>query len=252
VLGTTTPLYTGLMALAWRLGLHDLPSVALLLNAVSRRCDSSVLLYWLARRARAAAGLWRLALALAWPSRPMNVTLLSAAWRPRSSFFFLVASFTAYVAGRSRLSAGAHGPGRPDPSDALHRGWLLFADMGLRPLLCPGWWPAGPLRLRGRLPVGRAGHLCRLLAPWSSFATLILAQPIAPVGAGQGSCLQLIRSRPLSASCSKLSTPSSSTRSWAASWPAIGLPLYLVLYLVGGLRQVRQAGRTLRTSLTLA
>jgi len=241
VLGTTTPLYTGLMALAWRLGLHDLPSVALLLNAVADAA-TSVLLYWLARRL-GSSRIVAAALALAWAISPMSVTFAIGGMETSVVILFLVASFTAYVAGRSRLSAALMALAVLTRPDALIAAGLLFADMGLRPLFA---WDGGPLaaRLR-RLPWAELAIFAGLLAPWVLFATLYFGSPLPQSVQAKVHAYQLTPFSALIRLLQHLSTPFFEHEVLGRFWPAIGLPLYLVLYLVGGLRQVRQVGRTL-------
>ena len=241
VLGTTTPFYTGLMALAWRSGLYDLPSVALLLNAVADAA-TAVLLYWLAWRL-GSSRIVAVGLALAWAISPMSVTFAIGGMETSVAILFLVGSFAAYVAGRSRLSAAVMAFAVLTRPDALIAAGLLFADMGLRPLLARD---GGPLAVRlRRLPWAELAICSGLLAPWILWATLYFGSPLPQSVQAKVLAYHLDQFSALIRLLQHFSAPFFENEVFGRFWPAVGLPLYLVLYLVGGLRQVRHAGRTL-------
>jgi hypothetical protein len=174
VLGTTTLLYTVSMSLAWLLGLQDLPAVALALNSLADAGTAALpygLGLWLGRSRIVAADA-----ALAWTVSPMSVTFAIGGMETSVVILFLVASFAAYMAGRTSLSASGMVLVVLTRSDALIAAGLLFADMGLRPLLArdEGLLVA---RLR-RLPWAEAAILAALLAPWVLFATVYFGSPL--------------------------------------------------------------------------
>jgi arabinofuranosyltransferase len=241
VLGTTTPLYTLWMSLAWLLGLGNLPSVALVANSMAD-VGTVVLLYCqglrLTRSRIVAVGA-----ALAWAVSPMSVTFALGGMETSVVIFLLVASFAAYVDGRSRLSAATMALAVLTRPDALIAAGLLFADMGLRPLLEQD---GGPLaaRLR-RLPWPELAIFAVLLVPWVAFATAYFGSPLPQSVQAKVRAYHLDQFSALIRLLQHLSTPFFEHEVFGRFWPAIGLPLYLVLYLVGGLRQVRHEGRTL-------
>jgi hypothetical protein len=241
VLGTTTPLYAGLMALAWLLGLHNLPAVALAVNALAD-AGTTMLLYWLGRRL-ALAGNWPVAVAagLAWAISPMSVTFAIGGMETSVVILFLVGSFAAYMAGRSRLSAALMALAVLTRPDALIAAGLLLIDMTLRPLLTRD---GGPLvtRLR-RLPWAEAAILIGVLTPWLLFATFYFGSPLPQSVQAKVSAYHLEKFSALIRWLQHLSTPFFEHEILGRFWPAIGLPLYLALYLVGTLRITRQAGR---------
>jgi arabinofuranosyltransferase len=241
VLGTTTPLYAGLMSLAWALGLRDLPVVALVVNALADAL-TAVVLYRLALRLETG---WVVAvgLGLAWAVSPMSVTFAIGGMETSVVILFLVASLAAYVAGRSRLSSALMALAVLTRPDALIAAGLLFVDMGLRPLLARD---GGPLvaRLR-RLPWAEALIFCGLLLPWVLVATAYYGSPLPQSVAAKVRAYQLSPFAALIRLLQHFSTPFFEHEVFGRFWPAVGLPLYLVLYLVGGLAMVRRANRSL-------
>jgi len=241
VLGTTTPLYTALMSLSWLLGLRALPGVALVVNSLAD-AGTVVLLYWMGRRlsgSRVVAG----GVGLAWAVSPMSVTFAGGGMETSVVILFLVASFAAYVAGRSRLSAGLMALAVLTRPDALIAAGLLFADMGLRPLLeRDGGRPGARLR---RLPWAEAAIFGAMLAPWILFATGYFGSPLPQSVQAKVHAYALEPFSALIRLLQHLSTPFFEHEVLGRYWPAIGFPLYAILYLVGGLRQVRRLGRTL-------
>jgi arabinofuranosyltransferase len=241
VLGTTTPLYTGLMSLAWLLGLRDLPSVALVLNTLAD-AGITALLYWMGRRLSGSRVL-AAGVALAWAVSPMSVTFAGGGMETSVIILLLVASFATYVAGRSRLSAGLMALAVLTRPDALIAAGLLFADMGLRPLLARD---GGSLsrRLR-RLPWAEAAIFGAILAPWIIFATAYFGSPLPQSVQAKVRAYNLDQFSALIRLLQHLSTPFFEHEVFGRFWPAIGFFLYMLLYLIGGLRQVRCLGRTL-------
>jgi arabinofuranosyltransferase len=241
VLGTTTPFYTGMMALAWLVGLHDLPMVAVLFNALAD-AGSTMLLYWLARRLSGsrvvAAGL-----SLAWALSPMSVTFAIGGMETSVVILFLVASFTAYVAGHSRLSAALMALAVLTRPDAMIAAALLLADMGLRPLLVRDGssWKA---RLR-RLPWAEVAVFCAPLVVWIAFSTLYFGSPLPQSVQAKVNAYNLDPFSALIRFLQHLSTPFFEHNVFGRFWPMVGLPLYLAVYLLGGLRLLHRAGRAL-------
>jgi hypothetical protein len=241
VLGTTTPLYTVLMSLAWLLDLHNLPAVASVLNAVAD-AGTTVLVYWLGLRL-GRSRIVALGVALAWALSPMSVTFAIGGMETSVVILFLVGSYASYVAGRSRLSAAAMALAVLTRPDALIAAGLLFADMGLRPLLARDGIPLA-VRLR-RLPWAEVAIFAVLLAPWVVLATAYFGSPLPQSVQAKVRAYQLDQFSALIRLLQHLSTPFFEHEIFGRFWPAVGVPLYLVLYLVGGLRQVRRVGRAL-------
>jgi hypothetical protein len=241
VLGTTTPLYTWLMSLAWSLGLHDLPGVAPVVNALAD-AGTAVLLYWLGLRLTSSRVV-AMGSALAWAVSPMSVTFAIGGMETSVVILFLVGSFAAYVAGRSRLSTGVMALAVLTRPDALIAAGLLFADMGLRPLLARD---GGPLLTRvRRLPWIEMAIFVALLLPWVVFAMLYFGSPLPQSVSAKVRAYHLHEFTALLRLIQHVSTPFFEDKVLGRFWPAVGFPLYLVLYLVGGARQVRRVGQVL-------
>jgi hypothetical protein len=241
VLGTTTPLYTLTMALAYLTGLLDLPLVALTINALADAATVA-LLYALGRHF-SGSRLLAAALGLAWALSPMSVTFAVGGMETSVVIFFLVASFAAYTAGHSRLSAAAMALAVLTRPDALIAALLLFADMALRPLLTQRHAP-WPERLR-RLPWTEAAIFLGLLAPWLLFATAYFGSPLPQSIQAKVRAYHLDQFSALIRFLQHYATPFFEHEVLGRFWPAVGLPLYLALYLVGGLRLLRRSGRAL-------
>ncbi len=241
VLGTTTPLYTALMSLAWLLGLRDLPSVALVVNSLAD-VGTTALLYWLGRRL-SGSRIVAVGASLAWAVSPMSVTFAGGGMETSVVILFLMASFAAYVAGRSRLSAGLMALAVLTRPDALIAAGLLFADMGLRPLLARDSSPLGA-RLR-RLPWAEAAIFGVILAPWILFAAAYFGSPLPQSVQAKVRAYHLDQFSALIRLLQHVSTPFFEDRVFGRYWPAVGFVLYFALYLAGGLRQFRRLGRSL-------
>jgi len=261
VLGTTTPLYTLLLTLAWLAGLHDLPATALVLNALADAATAALLcgLGWRLgasfgpglRAGRSASPLHRfepaavlaVGVGLAWAISPMEVTFAIGGMETPLVILLLVAAFAAYVAGRSRWSALFMALAVLTRPDALLAAGLLFADMALRPLLARDGGPFSA-RLR-RLPWAEVAIWGATLAPWLLFATLYFGSPLPQSVQAKVNAYHLDRFAALIRLLQHLSTPFFEHELFGRFWPAVGLPLYLTLYLAGGWRLIRQAGRAL-------
>ncbi|HSR31894.1 MAG TPA: hypothetical protein VLY63_15120, partial [Anaerolineae bacterium] len=241
VLCTTTPLYTLLMSSSWLAGLYDLPAVAVAVNTLAD-AGTAALLYGLGLRL-SRSRIVAVGAALAWALSPMSVTFAIGGMETEIVIFFLVASFAAYVAGRSRLSAALMALAVLTRPDTLIAAGLLFADMGLRPLLArDGGLPAARLR---RLPWAEVAIFGALLLPWVIFATAYFGSPLPQSVQAKVRAYHLEPFSALTRLLQHLSTPFFEHEIFGRFWPALGLPLYLILYLVGGLRQVRSAARAL-------
>jgi hypothetical protein len=241
VLGTTTPLYTVLMSLSWLLGLRDLPLVALATNTLAD-AGTVALLYGLGLclgKSRIVA----LGAALAWAVAPMSVTFAIGGMETEVVIFFLVAAFAAYVAGRTRLSAAVMALAVLTRPDALIAAGLLFADMGLRPLLARDGGSFSD-RLR-RLPWAEVGIFVALLVPWIVFATAYFGSPLPQSVQAKVRAYHLDPLSALIRLIQHLSTPFFEHEAFGRFWPAVGFPLYMLLYVLGGVRQVRRVGRSL-------
>ncbi|MBI4495141.1 MAG: hypothetical protein HY690_20390 [Chloroflexi bacterium] len=174
VLGTTTPLWTLLLAALYRTTAIDLPLLALGLNAAFDAA-TAWLLYVLARRLGAGRGA-ALAASLLFASAPMSVAY--AAGGMEASLFVLLLCLAALAAtsGRTAVAAGLAGAATLARPEGLLAGVLLLADQARR---------------ERRLPLlGLAAFLAPLL-PWLVFATLTFGSPLPQSMAAKAGAYQV-------------------------------------------------------------
>lgn len=162
VLGTTTPLYTLLLAiLALLTGLRDFPTLAVMVNALAG-AGAVWLLYALGKRF---AGHWApaLAAALLWAVAPYSVTFAIGGMETDLTVALLLAASYAYLIDRPRVMAVLSALAllaRPDTVILLG---LLWLDLTLAKRRVP--WQEGFITLA-------------LLAPWLIFSVLYFGSPL--------------------------------------------------------------------------
>jgi len=167
VLGTTTPLYTLLMAgLALLTGSRDFPTLALCVNAVAGAAAVG-LLYRLGKRFSGHRGV-AVGGALLWAIAPYSVTFAIGGMETDLTIALLLAAADAHIAGRSRRMAvwcALALLARPDTAILLG---LLWLDHG---------WER--LRQRRPIPLLKEGMITAgILAPWIAFGTLYFGSPL--------------------------------------------------------------------------
>ncbi len=230
VLGTTTPLYTGLLAgLAALTRTQNYPWLALLVNSLS----DAATCWWLVVLGRTLTGRRAVGLAVAalWAVAPMSVTF--AIGGMETSVFILLLTFTAwaYVIGRTRWAAVAAGLlllTRPD-------GALLVAPLMLDLVVRRG-------RVR-RLPWAEAGLFLAVLTPWVIFATLYFGSPIPHSLAAKTLAYRLQPGDATVRLLQHFGTPFFEQLVVGGGWVLVGIVLYLVLSVIGGLDILRRQPR---------
>ena len=161
VLGTTTPLYTLLLALLWVVGLVDLPRVAQIVNALADGITATLVFVVgrrllpsdgaaLAASTIAACSGWSVFFALSGMETALFTTLVvgslgACLWR-RSVLAVVLAALATLTRPEGALVAG-----------------LVLGQLTVR---------------RRRLPVAHLGLLLALLAPWLVYATWTFGHPI--------------------------------------------------------------------------
>jgi hypothetical protein len=228
VLGTTTPLYTLLLAgAALVTGTRDFPSLAVVLNALFG-VASVGLLYALGRRV---ADHWApaAAAALLWAVAPYSVTFAVGGMETDLTIALLLGAAYAHVTDRTSsmavLSALAL-LARPDTAILLG---LLWLDLAWR---------------RKRIPWREGAIAAALLAPWVIFGTLTFGSPIPGSIAAKGAAYRLALGADLIRLVQHYSTPFFGHRVLGSSWQLLGFVVYLSLCLLGGLRIARRNRRT--------
>lgn len=192
VLGTTTPLYTLLLAGLAIPGLQDLPRVAWVLNALLDGATTALLFLVARQVAGQLAGVlaaWLFALA------PMSIAYSAGGMETSLFVFTLTAGLWATASNRPLLAVAVVGLATlVRPEGALAAG-LLFLGLTLRHwpiVLSPPPWRIGlpPPPWRGRvrvrvrgiglqsLPLRALALYLAILAPWIAFATWQFGSPL--------------------------------------------------------------------------
>jgi arabinofuranosyltransferase len=230
VLGTTTPLYTILLAaLAAITRSGNYPWLALLVNALADAA-TCLLLIVLGEKltGRRIVGLGA---AILWAIAPMSVTFAIGGMETSVFVLLLVATAYCYVTGRSRLAAVLGGLlvlTRPD-------GILLVAPMALDLLV---------RRLRARqFPVAEALLFLATVLPWTAFATLYFGSPIPHSILAKTLAYRVDRVDGLVRLLQHYGTPFFEDGFLGRFWPLAGFVLYLALSLFGGLAALRRDSR---------
>jgi len=224
VLGTTTPLYTLLMAgLALVTGSRNFPLLALAANALAGAA-SVWLLYGLGRRLtghRAPAT----AAALLWAVAPYSVTFAIGGMETDLAIALLLAASYAHVTGRSHtmaiLSALAL-LARPDTVILLGLLWLDLA------------WA------RRHIPWREGATTLAFLAPWLIFGTLYFSSPLTISAAAKSITYRLPPGADLVRLIQHFSTPFFEDAFLGPYWRLAGSAVYLLLCGLGGLRVIRR------------
>jgi hypothetical protein len=227
VLGTTTPLYTLLLAgLALGTGWRDFPALALVVNALAGAASVG-LLYALGRqlaghRAPAAAA------ALLWAVAPYSVTFAAGGMETDLTVALLLAASYAHVTGRTRAMAALSALAllaRPDTATLLG---LLWLDVALAQRRIP--WREGLIMLA-------------VLAPWLIFGTLTFGSPITGAIAAKSVTYRLPPEAGLVRLIQHYSTPFFEDGLLGAPWRLIGFAVYMLVCGLSGLRMVRRNQR---------
>ncbi len=230
VLGTTTPLYTVLMAtLAGLTRSENYPWLALLVNSLADGL-TCVLLVALGHvlTGRRAVGL---AIAALWAVAPMSVTFAIGGMETSVFILLLVATAWLYITERTRWAAVAAALlllTRPD-------GALLVVPMTLD-LIIRG------LRAR-RLPWAEAGLFLAVLAPWGLFATFYFGSPIPHSLAAKSLAYHLQPEEAAVRIIQHYGNPFFEDAALGNLWHLLGLVVYLVLSLIGAVAMVRRQPR---------
>ncbi len=237
VLGTTTPLYTLLLAgLARLLNSGDYPHLALVLNATLEGL-SVVLLYHLGR-ALSGNRFFGAALGLLWAVAPMGVTFAIGGMETALVTCLLIATFYAHIADRPRLSALLGGLATLTRPDALLAPALALIDKALRDTQGRLW------RYR-RLPWAEAALFLVVIAPWLAFATWTFGSPLGQSIVAKSVAYHLPREAALVSWLQTLSVPFFEHEAIPGYPALIGFIVYLTLYLIGAIELVRRCPRSL-------
>jgi hypothetical protein len=225
VLGTTTPLYTLLLAgLAGVTRSVDYPWLALLVNSVAD-LFACLLLVGLGRRLTG-SGAVGLALGGLWAIAPMSVTFAVGGMETSLFVLLLVAAAVAYLDRRTRLAAALAALvllTRPD-------GALLVGPLAVD--LCARRLRARAARAGRAFPWVEAAVFLAVLAPWLLFATVYFGSPIPHSIAAKSLAYRLPPEAAFVRLLQHYGTPFFEHEAFGPAWPLFGLA-YLWLSLIG-------------------
>ena len=227
VLGTTTPLYTLLLAgLAPVSRTRDFPVLALAVNAVAGAA-SAVLLYRLGQRfsGRRAIGA---AAALLWALAPYSVTFAIGGMETDLTLALILAAFLAHLERRPRWMAACAALAFLARPDTLIASGPLFLDLWLS---------------RRRFPWREAALTVGLLAPWIVFATLYFGHPLPASIAAKSAVYRLPPTADLVRLLQHFATPFFEFRLLPPLGIVVLFALYVGLATLGGLSACRSDRR---------
>jgi arabinofuranosyltransferase len=241
VLGTTTPLYTFLLAsLSTLLGIHDLPVLAWLLNALIDVIGVTIT-GWLGKRLTGSRAVG-IGAALLWAAAPYSVTFAIGGLETSLVITLLLGAFALYLTGRERGSAFLLGLATLTRPDVLIAAALIFAGMG---------WPC----VRGRLlrrpagggsgpsfPVAPAVTYLLTLAPWLVFAIVTYGSPLPNSIAAKSVAYHLPREAALVRLVQHAATPFHE-HLLHPQLPILGILVYPALFAAGALHVTRSDRR---------
>ena len=232
VLGTTTPLYTLLMAALARMsGSPNYPWLALVVNALADALTCLILIRLGERLSGRRTVGW--AAGLLWAVSSMSVTFAIGGMETSVFILLLVLSADLYLAGRTRWAAFVSALmllTRPDG--------VLFVG----PLILDLIWRRARERPRN-VPWAEAAIFLVTLAPWAIFATLYFGSPIPHTIAAKSLAYRLPPGAGLVRLIQHYGTPFFENLVFGDVWPMIGFVLYLIITLVGGVAAVRRDAR---------
>lgn len=229
VQGTTTPLYTVLMAGEKALlpGI-EYPLLALVTNALADAA-SVVAIGWMCKRALDAPWLG-IACASTWIISPMSVTFAVGGMETSVFILLLLLTVGTYAAGSAGWSAFCGALATLTRPDALLIVLPLYAHM---------LWD------RRRIPWREGALYLLALAPWVLFATLYFGSPLTNSVVAKTAAYRLDRFSALIRLIQHYATPFFENETFSTRWVAVGGILYPFLSLLGGWTMVRRQGRTL-------
>ncbi len=244
ILGTTTPLYTLLMAAESGLGgrrdassglAAGFPELALLTNALADGA-SIWILYRLGRRL-GNGSLVGIALAALWAVHPVSVTFAVGGMETSVFVALVLGTFAAYLDGRWRTVGALAALALLTRPEALIVVALLSTDLVLRFFLQPG-------RRRELRAKDSLADFVIILAPWLIFATLYFGSPIPGSITAKGVAYRLAPTQALITFLRTLVVPFSGVGSFDAGLGLLAIAAYAALFTIGALNAIRRDARS--------
>ncbi len=238
VLGTTTPLYTLLLAaLGWIAQSEAFPQISVVLNALADGF-STMLLYFIAWRLTGHR-LPGLLLGLLWAVAPKSVTFAIGGMETSLYIALMLGAFAAWLAERTRLSAVLAALATLTRPDAL----IWIGPLALT-MIVNRWHSRRQQPTLRRLPWLEGGLYLTVLLPWLIYGTLTFGSPLTRSIAAKAIAYQLPPTHALVALIQHYSTPFFEHLSFGSSGALIGSLLYLLLASFGSLFLIRANWRS--------
>jgi hypothetical protein len=242
VLGTTTPVYTLLMAAAgWVVGVDAIPGASVVLNAAAD--GVSVALLVLTARLLFGAWLPAITLGLLWAVSPRSVTFAIGGMETSVYIALMLGAFFAWLKNRTSLAAGLTGLSVLTRPDALLWAGPLGAAM-----IVDSWAgrkEANPVR---RLPWREGAVFAGVLLPWLFYGTATFGSPLTRSIFAKAVAYHLPPTQALVGFMQAYSTPFFEHDTFGPTGVAVGGVVYLALSLFGVLFLFRANPRTLPLS----
>lgn len=242
VLGTTTPLYTTIMALAALLaGAAALPAIAAVVNALLGGVSAALLTHL--GRQIADHPLPGVALGALWAVAPMSVTFAVGGMETELVIALMLGAFAAWLAGRTTLAAALTGLAVLTRPDALI--WAGPLALGM---IYAAWVERRDRPLLRRLPWREALTFAAVVLPWVVYGTLTFGSPLTHSVAAKSVAYLLPPTQALVRLLQSYATPFFGYDTFGPPAAMIGAVLYPLLALFGALFMAHRDWRTLPLS----
>ncbi len=242
VLGTTTPLYTLLLAALSTLTRADLPHISVAVNAVAGGANAA-LLYAIARRLL--SDRWPgVALGVLWAVAPKPVTFAVGGMETSVFVALTLGAFAAWLAGRTLPAAALTALAILTRPDALIWAGPLAVAMIMAAWRDYSFRP--PLK---RLPWPELAVALALIAPWVVFATATFGSPLTHSVAAKSVAYDLPPTQALAALIQHFATPFFEFDTFGSVGAIIGALIYPLLALMGSLFLYHANARSLPLTL---
>jgi len=239
VMGTTTPVYTLLMAIAgWVSGVDAIPRASVVLNAVADGVSAALLV--LMTRSLVGSRWPAVLLGVLWAISPKSVTFAIGGMETSVYIALMLGAFLTWLKDRTTLAAGLTGLAVLTRPDALIWAGPLGAAM-----IGASW-----ARRKGRAPVHRlpwreGAIFMGILLPWLVYGTLTFGNPLTRSISAKAVAYHLAPTQALGGFVQSYSTPFFEFDTFGPRGAVIGALTYPALSLFGALFLYRANPRTL-------
>ncbi|MCC6904943.1 MAG: hypothetical protein IT326_03810 [Anaerolineae bacterium] len=243
VLGTTTPLYTLMLAaVGWPgaglTGQAALPEVSVTLNTLADGLGAA-LLFLIAYRLSGERVL-ALACGLLWAFSPQSITFAIGGMETSVAIALMLGAFYAWLVDRpvlAALIAGLATLTRPDS--------LIWAGLLAPGMIVTRWRATAGRPFLSRLPLAEAGSYLLIVTPWVVCATLFFGSPLPHSIAAKSVAYHLEPTQGLVAMLQNFSAPFFEDVAFGPTGVIAGALVYPILAALGGLTLFHRDRRSL-------